>query len=191
MSTTDYNLDNQQFSDAAHRLSVEEIYPQIFGCDKSAITVRDMNVHDGGIGAIYDGQLAIDKLVTLFVPHLQAPLTFSVQERFQRLEFMKYASLTITEWNNNSNLPSELYKIKADFILYGYYDNKLQSLGRCIVVDASKLLRRIAMQSLTYTQRHNPRSNQTFLAFKFTDLHAAGVVIWDSVPQGIQPHLIA
>ena len=191
MITTPYSVSNQQFSDAAHQLAAKEIYPQVFRCDASAITIESMYVHDGGIGAIYDGQMAIDKIISISVPDLKAPLCFTIQERWLRPGNESFQSLTITEWSNNSNLPSELYKIKAGMFVFGYYDETENKMRRCMVVDIYKLLLGITTKELKYTRCTNPRSNQTFVAFKFTDLHAAGVVIWDSVQQGIQSHFLA
>jgi len=190
MITTPYSVCNQQFSDAAHRLAVKEIYPQVFRCDASAITIESMHVQDGGISAVYDGKLGIDKIISISVPELLAPLCFTIQERWLRPSNESFQSLTITEWNNNSNLPSELYKIKAGMFVFGYYDETENKMRRCMVVDTYKLLFGITTKAMKY-KRYTNAKNQPFLAFKFTDLHAAGVVLWDSAHPGIQSHFIA
>ena len=186
MSFTPYSVSNQQFSDAAHRLAVKEIYPQVFRCDASAITIQSMNVQDGGISAVYDGKLGIDKIIAVSVNGLRAPLLFSVQERFRRAKNISFQTLTITEWNHETNVPSELYKIKADLFVYGYYDEAFQKLGRCIVADTSKLLWSIVNKKIKFVPCRNERANQTYVEFKFIDLHAAGVLLWDSAQHGIQ-----
>jgi hypothetical protein len=55
---------------------------------------------------------------------LRAPLGFTIQERFRRPRYAEFQDLTLTEWNGNSNLPSELYKIRAGMFLYGYYSEE-------------------------------------------------------------------
>ena len=189
MITTPYSVCNQQFSDAAHRLAVKQIYPQVFRCDASAITIESMHVQDGGISAVYDGKLGIDKIISISVPELLAPLCFTIQERWLRPSNESFQSLTITEWNNNSNLPSELYKIKAGMFVFGYYDETENKMRRCMVVDTCKLLFGITTKTIKY-KRYTNAKNQPFLAFKFTDLHVAGVVIWDSAQTNIQSNFI-
>ena len=191
MSFTPYSVSNQLFSDAAHQLAAKEIYPQVFRCDASEITIQSMNVQDGGISAVYDGKLGIDKIIAVSVNGLRAPLLFSVQERFRRPKNISFQTLTITEWNHETDVPSELYKIKADLFVYGYYDEALRKLGRCIVADTSKLLWSIANKKIKFMPCRNERANQTYIEFKFTDLHAAGVLLWDSAQQGIQSNGIA
>lgn len=175
---TPYSTDNQAFSDAAHAAAQSAVYPHVLDCDIESLSFESSSVGDGGDKAILDGQMAVDRIVSVTVAGLRGPIEHTVQERFRRPEYAGYRDLTITEWNHASNQKSELYKLKAGVFLYGYFDQKSESFGEVIAVNTSSLLLAISCGGVRYTTGINRRSCQSFLCIKFDALNEAGVVLW-------------
>lgn len=134
-----------------------------------------VSVSDGGEKAILDGQMAVDRLVSVTVKGLRHPIVHTVQERFRRPGFKNYSDITITEWNHASNQPSELYKIKSGIFVYGYYDETNGCFPDVIAVDVAAFLLAFS-RKLPYTKRQN-KKGQDFICVTFADLHEANVVM--------------
>lgn len=175
---TPFEQHNQDFSDKAHAAAQSLVYPRLFNCDRGAMEFERASVSDGGEKAILDGQMAVDRIVSVTVPGLRGPIEHIVQERFRRQKYEIYRDITITEWNYASNLESELYKLKAGVFLYGYFYERTQSFGEVIAVNTSAMLMAISNQTLSYISRINPRTKQSFICLDFDALHDAGIVIW-------------
>lgn len=182
MARTLYEEANGQYSDKAHRLAQTLIYPSLFDTDAENITYEeDTLLTESARGAVLDGEMGIDRVLRVTVPGLTGNIPFTVQERFRRPEFHGYQDLTITEWNHNSGLPSELYKIRANIFLYGYGNDADNPTGfmEAIAINTTQLLVKISRREIPYTMRRN-KKNQTFLAFTFDSLEKSGVVLWHS-----------
>jgi hypothetical protein len=175
---TPYCPANQKFSDAAHAAAQSAVYPDMLGCEFDSLSFESSSVGDGGDRAILDGQMAVDRIVSVTVAGLRGPIEHTVQERFRRPGYSDYRDLTITEWNHASNEKSELYKLKAGVFLYGYFDQASESFGEVIAVNTSLLLMAISIGGIRYTKGINRRSRQSFLCITFDALHEAGVVVW-------------
>lgn len=174
---TPYSNGNQQFSDRAHELAQAAIYPKLFGVDPACLTFDDVTGMTQERNRILDGEMAVDKIVNVSVRGLGAPLVFTVQERFRRISAERFRDITITEWNCNSNRPSELYKIKAGLFLYGYYnDTTDRFIGQSLVVNMPALLIRIAANRIYHERAVNPRSNQRFITIPFESLDELGII---------------
>jgi hypothetical protein len=172
---TQFEQHNQDFSDKAHAAAQSLVYPQLFKCDHSRLKFDSASVKDGGEKAILDGEMAVDRLVDVDVERLKLPLRFTVQERFRRPEYRDFRDMTITEWNHASDLPSELYKIKSLFVVYGYFFEEECCFGEVIVVNVAKFLMAMAKGDLSYGLERN-KKKQRFIAIDFDVLQAAGVV---------------
>lgn len=175
---TPYSPQNQSFSDAAHEAAQSRVYPALLDCDRSLLSFESSSVGDGGEKAILDGQMAVDRIVSVTVSGLRGPIEHMIQERFRRPEYARFRDITITEWNHASNQKSELYKLKAGVFLYGYFHENEGSFGEVIAVNTSALLMAIGRGSVRYTKEVNRRSLQSFLCLKFDALHDAGLVAW-------------
>lgn len=186
MAVTPFSNDNKKFSDDAHIAARKLIYPRLFKTDATLITYEDQDAIETARGGALDGDMSIDRVVKVTVSGLRAPLTFTFQERFRRPEHTWRQDITLTEWNTNSNLPSEFYKISANYFLYGYYDDKTNLFSDAICVNVAGLLTSIVQQSLTYERKANERTNQPFLTFRFDDLHKAGIVTYRQKEIGVQ-----
>lgn len=171
---TPYSTKNQSFSDAAHRCAQELIYPQLFQCKKANMTFETANVADGGRSAILDGEMGIDKIINVKVETLRAPIVFTVQERYRRIENNRYTDLTITEFNHATGRAGELYKMAAGIFVYGFYDDQLGKFERWVAVDVNKMLHGIVTGKLKYKKGNNPRSKQDFLGVEVADLFSTG-----------------
>jgi hypothetical protein len=177
MASTVYETQNAEFSNAAHLAAQTLLYPAIFKTDASKLKFESTLLEDSARGAILDGEMGVDRMVHVEVEKLHQPLVFTVQERFRRPEWLTWQDLTVTEWNNASSLPSELYKINAGLFLYAYYDETAKAFCDAICINTTGLMQCIATGGITYTKRRN-KKQQDFLAFKFDALHKAGLVTY-------------
>ena len=171
---TPYSPQNQLFSDEAHRCAQELIYPQLFQCKQANMTFETASVADGGRSAVLDGEMGIDKIINVQVATLRAPIVFTVQERYRRIENNRYTDLTITEFNNATGRAGELYKMAAGIFVYGFYDDRLCRFERWVAVDINKMLHGIVTGKLRYKRGTNPRSKQDFLGVEVADLFNTG-----------------
>lgn len=181
---TPYDPKNADFSNKAHLLARKVLYPKIFKVPLKNLLFEDTLLEHGKRGEVLDGEMAIDRIVkvTAFSENLRQPLTFTVQERFRKPQFTKWQDITFTEWNHQSNLPSELYKLTANIFLYGYFDDgssgKSPYFTDAIAIDVPITLMGICANELNYEFELNPRSNQSFITIKFSDLWRYGVVLY-------------
>jgi hypothetical protein len=178
MASTPYSKNNKAFSDEAHIAARTLIYPRLFKTDAANITYEQQGEITTARWGALDGDMSIDRIVKVKVDdkRLRQSITFTVQERFRDPGSAWRQDVTITAWNNNSNLPSELYKIQANLFLYAYYG--AGAFTDAICVNVTDLLMAIAQKAIDFDDRNNPRSNQTFFAFKFDALHKAGLVVY-------------
>ena len=170
MSSTPFKKSNKDFSDAAHESAKINIYPLIFKCSPGDLFIETTTIGNGERAEILDGQMAVDRIIKVRVDGLRDKIQIPFQERFREPRFAQYRDITITEWNVNSNLPSELYKIQAHYFLYGYYDIDKDIFIDVININVAILLKNICEKNLIYSRKINPRSNQPFITIKFDDL---------------------
>ena len=171
---TRYDRERQAFSDKGHLKAQSMVYPELFnvGRDKLDFTVIDEEEQKK-----QDYTYGIDRTVKVEVLRLKDKLSFTAQERFRHPKFIDYQDVTITEWNNNSNLPSELYKIHADLFVYGYYDLPSDSLIEAIAFHVSPFKMRLAQGKVDYLRGSNDK-NQSFIKVKFEALKKSGLVVF-------------
>jgi hypothetical protein len=174
VSYTPFSDANSLFTQAAHRAAQNDVYPEFFpGATLSYERVT--NVTTDIRHKVLDGELGIDLIVNVDYGIFK-PLRFTVQERFRKTQYQKFADLTITEWNHITNQPSELYKIASDLFVYGYYDSTKDTIVEAVVMYCGPLKRAIATGELPYSRGDNPRTNQSFITVPFAELHAKGLI---------------
>jgi hypothetical protein len=176
MGKTPLDPDNKKFTDLAHEAAQSKLYPLLTGVSREQLEFVTSDVGKNIKSTMLDGEMAIDRTVKIHLPDFQFPFSLTVQERFRRPHFASFRDITITEWNPNSNLPSELYKLNAQIFLYGYFNPQTQDFIEAIAVDTSSLLFRVFSEGIAYGRGVNPRTNQPFLCFKFDDLINEGCV---------------
>lgn len=169
---TPYSHRNQDFSNKAHARAQLSVYPLLFKTHAECLTFEALPEEQA---MTLDGDMGTDRLVKVSVHGLMAPLTFLVQERFRRPENAQFDDVTVTEWNHNSNLPSELYKIKAGLFLYGKYDEQFDRFTEATAFSVCPMLLHIATGKLAFERRRN-RKNQTFICIKRAALDNLGLI---------------
>lgn len=182
--TTPFSTQNASFTDAAHQAARTQVYPQLFA-NTNLTYERVTNVTTDARHAILDGELGIDLIVSVGI-HFQHPIPFTIQERFRKPEFQRYADLTITQWNHTTDMPSELHKLASDLFVYGYYDPNKDEIIQAIAIHGAPLKTAITTGQLHYEQEKNPRSNQTFIAITFKALYDMNLIAWSYQPTLIQ-----
>jgi hypothetical protein len=183
MAKTVFNEHNSVFSQSAHNAAQEQIYPKIWpGASINFVDVTIKNDSQNFINNTLDGDLGIDRILDVR-KELATPIRFTIQERFRRptsedgvIKYYKYRDITITEWNEASDVKSELYKIQSDYFLYGYFNEKTNCFGEVILVDVPFLKTGIINNSLRWEGKKNKKM-QRFICIKFDDLiHTPGCI---------------
>lgn len=172
MSITIYEADNANFSNKAHMAARTKIYPSFFGVKGENISFFDTLLLDKkskDLQGLLDGSLAIDRIIKIKTKNLNYPVEFTFQERFREPQYSFYQDITITEFNGASGMPSELYKIKANYFLYGYFDNDRDDFDEAIIINVPNLLKAITGEQIYYSFSRNSKE-QTFLTVPFKEL---------------------
>jgi hypothetical protein len=175
--STAYSTSNQLFSDEAHLAAQSQIYPIVFNVDREHLRFTTTSLSLGEKEKILDGEMAVDRIVSVKVQWFKSEVEFTIQERFRKKQYMSFQDITITEWNNSTNLKSELFKLNAGIFVYGYFDMKQGDILDWIAVNTVGLLHSLVIKEPRVNRGINPRSNQSFLTFKFCDLENDGFVI--------------
>jgi len=186
---TPYNRRNAAFSQTAHECAQLCFYPSLFGVDSDAIKWDDNTLLDhGGRGQVLDGEMGIDRVAYVSYPGLRSALVFTIQERFRRFvtaegfRAKEKRDVTITEWNNRSNLPSELYKIAADLFVYGYFSKDDEELGEVIAFDLSILKLLVGRGEIRYARFNNGYKDQDFIAIDIDAIRASPADVYHHFP---------
>lgn len=182
MARTPHSQENALFTQKAHLAAQKKIYPYLFKVVPEALKFTDTTIKEAGEeskNSILDGEMGVDCITTIHVPHLRHPLQVTSQERFRRFDdkYKEKRDLTVTEHNRSSDLPSELYKTASGIFVYGYYDEKENRFGEVVIADTAKLLLFLARNEIRGNKGYNPRSNQDFLGFPFGSLARCGVIL--------------
>lgn len=159
------------FTQMGHEAAVDKIYKSVFG-DTSVIT--DMTGETNRL----DTHFGIDYVVEVKNPQLRSTVDVWVQERWRTLKFQKYQDITIIENNDYSGKLSEIYKSKAQVMIYGYLSDD-GVIQQAVVVDIATVLVRIAMGKIPFGLRKNYQVNQTFIHVSIADLRAAGLISYE------------
>lgn len=182
MARTHYEKHQGTFSDKAHMLARELVYPSFFGNRPERYVIH--RVGDGEENTRLDGEQAIDLTVySKKAERLRHPLGFTFQERFRRRRYEPYSDVTITEFNEASGKPSELYKIEATYFTYGYFGEIENTFGRVIIFNVQELKRLISKNALRFTTNQNPKK-QSFVCIPIAALEHYGLIHWDSKNNG-------
>lgn len=177
MTSTPFSAQQKEFSDQAHEIAKDVLYPKFFGVRPDQITYEkqgDLNVNPRW--AALDGDMAIDRILSIKADHFRMPIRFTVQERYRTPDFAKWQDITITEWNILSKLPSELYKLSAQYFVYGYFNAFKKEITEAVIVDVGELLRALVTSKLSFT-RSCKKNQQDFIAVTFADLERANLLI--------------
>jgi hypothetical protein len=162
-----YSPERAAASQRAHRTAQAQFYPALF-------QGRPLAFEDCTDTAA-DLRYAIDVQVAVTLPQLRAPLRFTVQERWRLdLTAMAYRDVTVTEWNLDTDRPSELHKLGAHLFVYGFYDATRDRIVQAAAVNVPRMVRGYALGKLAGAT--GSRGDQTFKCFALGDLTAIGAV---------------
>ncbi len=170
---TPYSQRLQAFSNKGHLCAQTAIYPLIF--PNSQLQFVPLPEEQA---RTLDADMGTDRHMLVKVQTLREAFSVLVQERFREIKWATCRDITVTEWNRNSNLPGELYKIKAEMFLYAYYDEVNDKFIEAIAFSVLNLKIKIAQGLIKHTSGLNTRSNQTFLKFKFDDLEKQHISVF-------------
>jgi len=168
--TTSFPL-RYSFTQMGHQAAVSKLYPAIFG-DSSVIT--DMTGEKNRL----DTHFGIDYVVEVKNPKLRSTVDIWVQERWRNLKYQPFQDITLIENNDYSGKLSEIYKSKAQVMIYGYLSDD-GVIHQAVVVDIATVMVRIAMGKIPFGLRKNWQVNQTFIHVSIADLRAAGLVSYE------------
>jgi hypothetical protein len=159
----------------AHSAARINLYPMLF--TSSILTFEDVTSMGTEREREFDGNQAIDKIIRVKAIGFRESLTFYIQERFRRPYYRKFQDITITEWNHVTNQQGELYKIRADYLVYGYYDERTNRLLQAVAVNMPELKRRLLSNVVSSGTLRNPRSSQSAVTVKFTELRKHNLTV--------------
>lgn len=169
MGYTPYSKTNRGFSDKAHLAALKEIYPKIgkpVNCVSCSVCE---NIHV--VSDYIDMNFGIDKIIKI------GNYTYSFQERFREDKFRHYNDITITESNPNSGKQGELYKMAAQYFVYGYFDGT--NFTEWVIVDLNKLYNILRRgRKIGKVQFINERTGQTALAITIKELFVFNIITW-------------
>ncbi|MGH3447089.1 MAG: hypothetical protein ACRDP4_05655 [Nocardioidaceae bacterium] len=165
MSTV-FSQGRWEFTKKAHVAAETQFYPLMW---PGGVAFEDVTKTAQDLDYAIDCQLAVT------VDGLKAPIRMSIQERFRQPEGMDYGDITVTEWNLDTNLPSELHKLGAQMFVYGFYDESCDHIVLAVAVDVGLMQWALAHDELPYVRRR--RGDQSFLGFRFGALRKLGAVL--------------
>lgn len=166
MARTPYEPKKKEDTDKAHLIARNVLYPNWFKCSRDKLVFRDATAEE-------DKEEKIDRWVGYKNGKFARTLWFPVQERFRNPKYSKYRDVTITAWNHISNQPAELYAMRAELFLYGYYDQVNQDFIEAIGFDWSRC-KRYLLASVHINEEMN-KKKQSFVTVSFDELLSSGV----------------
>lgn len=181
MTRTRFNKNNKGFTERAHEAARKQVYPEFFQSDVP-LNIENTDRGDCKEHNILDRSLGIDVRVHADVEALGQTVPLHIQERFRRPSYRKFQDLTITKFNHASGEESELSKIAAQWLIYGYYDDTVNEIQEAICVNVPILARRIASNQIDYKDKKQNEKKQAFISIDFDELQRAGVLSFHIEP---------
>ena len=183
---TPFESINASFSNLAHKAAMRDFYPHLFKTNDFEFEKPNVNTF---VGRLLDCKMAIDYIAGVNVLEFNAPLIITIQERWRETKYLEEfgPQVTITEWNHLSGERSELHKLCAQIVVYGYYDHTRDKIVKAVAISAFGLMRALAQGTIPFERRKNPK-DQSFLVFRFDDLNRLAL-IWCEYDENHQSEL--
>lgn len=166
MSTV-FSQKRWEFTKKAHAAAERQFYPLMY---PAGVAFEDTT------NTAHDLEYAIDCQLAVTIDGLRAPIRMSVQERFRKPEEMHWGDITVTEWNLDTDQPSEMHKLGAQLFVYGFYDEPADRITLALTVDVGLMQWALANRKITW--KRNSRGDQSFLGFDFKELDRIGAVLF-------------
>lgn len=175
MSKTRFDEQRKLKTERAHDAAETQVYPHLF---KEDVTIRftPTDRQENKIHEVMDGQLGIDLKIEVDASLVDQPIPLYVQERFRDPDYRSYQDLTITKYNNASDRVSEVSKIAAHWIVYGYYESTLHEIQEAICVNVPILARRLIGGDVDIDEKENDK-DQDFIGVPFNTLDEIGALV--------------
>lgn len=169
---TRYAPEDGQFSVDMHKKAQSQLYPKIY-----RMPIEDLSFNPlTNASEDLDEGIDLEVEVTVRGRGFRQPFTDHWQERFRRLENCRgLDDVTITEWNNTTNKPSEFYKIRATLFHYAKYDKEADRFPYAVAFYVHPALMRVRDGTLPFERFVNAK-NQTVITIKVADLVRLKVV---------------
>lgn len=170
---TAFSGENFDFSTRAHYAAERQFYPGLW----PGATVRFVDTTKAEADLGY----AVDCIALVSLPDTEArgPVQFFIQERWRRYEprYAKYRDMTVTEWNLQTNQPSELYKLGAQLFVYGLYNAATDTIESALAVDIVRMQLANVRGQLHYTRSKRAGRDQSFIAIEWDHLAELDAVV--------------
>lgn len=161
-------------SSGGHEQAIDLVYKKFFG---ESCSVFDCTGEDKPGSHFLDTNLGVDYIVSIKNEYLQGDIDFWVQERFRSEKYQRYQSITLINTQGNGNL-AELYKTKAQYLVYGYLSDTTKRLIQCEVIDLAGAVRKIACNTIKFQIVNNNYTGQTFISCDISELKKHGLVFY-------------
>jgi hypothetical protein len=171
---TEFSEANWKFTKDAHMAAREQVYPKLW---PEATRLQFVDTTK----ATEDLKYAVDCIAAVSVRGFRAPLKFFIQERFREPDHVRWEDVTVTEWNTKSDLPSELHKIAAHYLVYGYYDRRSNTIVESIVVNVAQMLNGIASGVIKWTREERASKDQDFIGVSWESLLNNSAITYSTI----------
>jgi hypothetical protein len=172
---TAFSKGNFDFTQRAHLAAREQVYPLLWPKSTRLQFVDTTK-------AVKDLEYAVDCIAAVTVEGFRAPLKFFIQERWRKANYRNtYTDVTVTEWNTATHLPSELHKIAAHYLVYGFYDPNRDKIVDAFVVNVAQMLKGIADGRIAWTREQRPTFDQDFIAVELDELERNAALTLDGL----------
>lgn len=169
---TAFSGENFSFTQKAHLAAQKQFYPGLW--PGAAVSFIDTTKAEADL--VY----AVDCIAEVSLPDVEArgPVKFYIQERWRRQSFSTWRDLTITEWNLQTNQPSELHKLGAQVFVYGIYDQKEDRIVSALAVDIVRMQLANVRGELKYIRKKRGGGDQTFIGIEWDHLDDIDAVLY-------------
>lgn len=150
------------FSDRAHEVAVRTCYSYLLNLPLAHMHIQKASHHD-------DSKRGIDYTAHVLTKNGSIPLT--IQERWRHISKVKYQELTIRV-TGKTGANSELNFLEADYMIYGVFDDKRDSIAKALLVNlpALKMYMALNWQGLPL---FTAPSGETFVRLTYEQLRLA------------------
>lgn len=160
---TAFSTANFSFTKAAHLAAQQQIYPKLF---PNAKKIQFIDTTE----ATEDLKYAVDCIAAVTVDGFRAPLKFFIQERWRSPKYITRGDITVTEWNTVTDLPSELHKIAAHYLTYGYYEQPTNKIVEAVIVNVPRMLQGLADGEIRFSSEQRISKDQDFIGIQWDEL---------------------
>lgn len=119
-----------------------------------------------------------DYAVRVYLEKAGHHVEMSVQEKFRRMEHADYRDLTIAYYDGDRDGPLHLEDTWADYIVYGYYDDKADAVGEVIVVNMGEVKRLLSAGLVEYETREHGDKELEFLCIPFSEIEDTSAEVY-------------